>query len=301
MDMPTLWWESIRTGVSLQMAARAGVSGSHPSRHRLSATASHFPLPSVHFDFLNGPFDMVMFMYIVGYPGSTMPPRAFPLTLAHLLIIASSDILHITTLPGSTSMLPSAFHASHRAFGRLPSHEPEDLHLQTGGRPLAALFLGRLARRAALYSRMPTKLDVRVKLSPPPPPSLGGFGVFSLSVEVTGGTGDIPLEVFIFQKDVSGEFSSSGDDSLFYSIATPDQIESIPLNAGGGPAGMGDGFYRASSVTLIFQTSAEAISVRDKILGDISKLCKGWDLAADTSSMESEDYSVDADGFSATT
>lgn len=145
---------------------------------------------------------------------------------------------------------------------------------------------------------MPTNFDIRVKLSPPPPSEVVGFGGVLLSIEVLSSSGGIGKEVFVFERPVQNFFSSDGSaDETFYSVATPAQLETFPVVAAAGPQGLESAFFRKPEVHLVFDDIKRAAEVRDMILGDLSKLAKGFDLMSDEAAMEVTDYTVDGGGF----
>lgn len=94
---------------------------------------------------------------------------------------------------------------------------------------------------------------------------------YSMRVEVAS-TENIVREVFIMQRLKS--FVSDQFEDVFAAVATPAQLEDLPVGAPGADTS----YFRVSSVDLVVRTAEGMDAVFESLVYEINKLCKDMEV-----------------------
>jgi hypothetical protein len=111
---------------------------------------------------------------------------------------------------------------------------------------------------------------------------------YAMRVEVVSSE-NIPREVFVMQRLKS--FVSDSIEDVFAAVATPVQLEDLPVGAPGSDTS----YFRTHQVTLVVRTLEGLNAVFDSMLWELNKLCQDMDVLAN-SLENSEQYEISSGG-----
>lgn len=118
---------------------------------------------------------------------------------------------------------------------------------------------------------------------------ISGFVGYGMKVYVDTAYNIVP-EIFVMQRDVNSSYTDGVCDTL-YSVASVDELESIPPNA---PDPDGSNFFRVSSLEMVFKSPQDLDNAWSVISQDVLSLATANDLLINTSPDVVAMYPADA-------
>ena len=135
-----------------------------------------------------------------------------------------------------------------------------------------------------------TKIDLNIEIISEDE-ALPGFG--ACLVRITAANNEhIAKEIFVYQKDVVGEFSANQDD-FFFSVASVFLLETLPADAGT----LDEPFFRLSTLEQVFQRKDKADEFITSIKAQVLALVKANDTYVNESSHEEMSIRVTSSGI----